>query len=649
MKYGGLLFASALCLLASHAPASAKETTLIPREVLFGNPERANPQISPDGKMLAYLAPDKKNVLQVWVRTVGKEDDRQVTNDAKRGIRQYFWAFDGKHLLYMQDADGDENFHLYAVNLQDKGSEVAAKDLTPFKGVRAQGVELDHKFPDELLVGLNVKNKAKFDMYRINLKGGEPKLDTENPGTVLAWVADPEFKVRAATASTPDGGFDLLVRDAPDKEWRKLRHLTNEEEGQTVGFSKDGKTLYIISNQDANAQRLLAIDLPADKEKVVAEDPEYDLGGAFVHPTNHTIQAVAFNRDIVEWKVLDDSIANDFKVLGKAHEGQFNVASRDLADKTWIVGYNQDVGPTVFYVYDRETQKTQKLFSTQPKLEGLPLAAMKPISFKARDGVTIHGYLTAPTGVEAKNLPTVLLVHGGPWGRDAWGYNGMVQWLANRGYAVLQTNFRGSAGYGKKFINSGDREWAGKMHDDLLDAVNWITKEGVADPKKIAIMGGSYGGYATLVGLTFSPDVFAAGVDIVGPSNLVSLLKTIPPYWGPMKAMFAKRVGDPEKDEAFLKSRSPLFKVDQIKAPLLIGQGANDPRVKQAESDQIVKAMRDAKKDVEYVVYKDEGHGFARPENRLHFYAIAEQFLAKHLGGRAEPLGEIKGHGGEIR
>jgi len=649
MNLARLLFASALCLLGGFDRAWAKEIPLIPREVLFGNPERTSPQISPDGKMLAYLAPDKNNVLQVWVRTVGKEDPKKLTNDQKRGVRQYYWAFDNEHLLYLQDADGDENFHLYSVALKDKGSETAALDLTPFKGARAQGIEFDPDFPNELLVGLNVQNKAKFDMYRINLKGGEPNLDTENPGNVISWVADAEFKVRAATAATPDGGYDLLVREGPGKEWKKIRHLTNEEQGATVGFSKDGKTLYVLSNQDANAQRLVALNLATDKESVVAEDPEYDISGALVHPIKRIIQAVAFNRDKVEWKVLDESIAGDFKALAKAHDGEFNVASRDLADKTWLVGYTQDIGPTVYLIYNRETQKTQKLFSTQPKLEGLPLAPMKPISYKSRDGMTIHGYLTTPVGVEAKNLPTVLLVHGGPWGRDAWGYSGMVQWLANRGYAVLQPNFRGSAGYGKKFINAGDREWAGKMHDDLLDAVNWIVKEGVADPKKIAIMGGSYGGYATLVGLAFSPEVFCCGVDIVGPSNLVSLLKTIPPYWAPMKAMFTKRVGDPVKEEDFLKSRSPLFKVDQIKAALLIGQGANDPRVKQAESDQIVEAMRKAKKEVEYVVYKDEGHGFARPENRLHFYAIAEQFLAKHLGGRAEPLGEIKGHAGEIR
>jgi dipeptidyl aminopeptidase/acylaminoacyl peptidase len=381
---------------------------------------------------------------------------------------------------------------------------------------------------------------------------------------------------------------------------------------------------------------------------VLAEDDTYDVGGALIHPTRHNIQAVSFNRDKVQWKVLDKDIVEDFKALHWVRPGEFSVASRDLADKTWLVSYTTDDAPTTYYTYDRASRQVKKLFSIQPKLEKLSLATMKPISFPSRDGLTLHGYLTTPVGLEPRNLPTVLLVHGGPWGRDAWGFNAEVQWLANRGYAVLQVNFRGSAGYGKKFLNAGNREWAGKMHDDLLDAVEWAKQQGIADPKKIAIMGGSYGGYATLVGLTFTPDIFACGVDIVGPSNIVSLLKTIPPYWGPMKAMFSKRVGDVAKEEEFLKGRSPLFRVDKIKAPLLIGQGANDPRVNQAESDQIVAALRKAGKTVEYVVYTDEGHGFARPENRLHFFALAEQFLAKHLGGRCEPVGDIKGHSGVI-
>ncbi|MHB1425737.1 MAG: S9 family peptidase [Gemmataceae bacterium] len=646
MKSAYSALGAVLCLASAEATApAAKLPDLISREVLFGNPERANPRLSPDGKMLAYLAPDKKNVLQVFVRTIGKNDDRQVTRDKKRGIRTYYWAYDGERLLYLQDTDGDENYHVYLANIKSG----LVRDLTPFQGVRAEGVHLSPEHPQEMLVGLNVTDRGKFDVYRVNLKSGAIELDTKNPGNVVGFVPDADFKVRAAAAATPkDGGQDLLVREAVDKPWKKQRHWSFEEEGQPIGFSKDGKTLYLEGNHDANTSRLLALDLATGKEEVLAEDDNYDVGGVLVHPTRHTLQAVSFKRDKVEWKILDKDIADDFKALAKVRSGQYSVVSRDLADKTWLVAYSTDDGPAAYYVYDREGRKAQLLFTSQPKLEGLSLSPMKPISVQARDGLILRGYLTTPVGVEARNLPMVLLVHGGPWGRDAWGFDSQAQWLANRGYAVLQVNFRGSTGYGKKFLNAGNREWAGKMHDDLLDAVEWAKREGIADPKKIAIMGGSYGGYATLVGLTFTPDVFACGVDIVGPSNIVSLLKTIPPYWGPMKAMFAKRVGDLDKEEDFLKSRSPLFRVDKIKAPLLIGQGANDPRVKQAESDQIVAALRKAGKSVEYVSYSDEGHGFARPENRLHFYALAEQFLAKHLGGRCEPLGDIKGHSGVI-
>ncbi|HEY7326551.1 MAG TPA: S9 family peptidase [Gemmataceae bacterium] len=629
---------------AATLPA-ANPPDLIPRDVLFGNPERTSPRLSPDGKMLTYLAPDKKNVLQVFVRTLGKDDDRQLTRDKKRGIRIYFWSYDSKHVLYMQDTDGDENYHVYSVNLKSG----LVRDLTPFQGVRADGVHLSPEHPNEMLIGLNANDPRKFDVYRVNLTSGSVELDTENPGTVTQWVADADFRIRAAVAATPrDGGNDLLIREAVDKAWKKQRHWSFEEEGGPVGFSKDGKTLYLEGNHDANTSRLLALDLATGKEEVLAEDDTYDIGAVMVHPTRHSIQAVAFNRDKVEWKVLDKDIADDFKALAQVRSGQYSLASRDLADNTWLVSYSTDTDPGSYYIYDRPSRKAQKLFSVQPKLEGLSLSPMKPISFPSRDGLTIHGYLTTPVGVEARNLPMVLFVHGGPWGRDTWGFRPDVQWLANRGYAVLQVNFRGSTGYGKKFLNAGNREWAGKMHDDLLDAVEWAKNQGVADPKKIAIMGGSYGGYATLVGLTFSPDVFACGVDIVGPSNIASLLKTIPPYWGPMKAMFSKRVGDLEKEEEFLKSRSPLFRVDKIKSPLLIGQGANDPRVKQSESDQIVAALRKEGKPVEYVIYTDEGHGFARPENRMHFFALAEQFLAKHLGGRYEPVGDMKGHSGEI-
>lgn len=638
-----VLTLAAIGLLA--APALAEPPPLIPRDILFGNPEKAAPEISPDGKYLAYLAPDDKNVLQVWVRTIGKKDDQAVTKDEKRGIRQYFWAYDKKHLLYLQDVGGNENFHLFAVNVANK----ATRDLTPFEGVRAQGVDMDEDHPDSILVGLNKRNKAVFDMHRIDLASGKETLDTENPGTVVGWTTDTDFVVRGATTMNPDGSYDILVRDSADKDWRKLLHIGPDDQGQAAFFGKDKNDLFVISNHRANASRLLKVDTATAKESLVAEDKQYDVSGVFTeHKTNKPL-AVSFTRARTEWQVLDDSVKADFAALAAMQRGDFSIVSRTVDDQTWIVNYTVDNTPSSYFVYDRKTKKGEFLFTTLPKLEKMKLATMEPIEYKAQDGLTIHGYLTKPVGVEAKNLPTVLLVHGGPWARDSWGYSGMVQWLANRGYAVLQVNFRGSTGYGKEFLNAGNKEWAGKMHQDLIDGVNWIVKEGVADPKKIAIAGGSYGGYATLVGLAFTPEVFACGVDIVGPSNIVTLLKTVPPYWAPLKAIFTRRVGDLEKEEDFLTQRSPLYRADQITKPLLIGQGANDPRVKQAESDQIVKAMRDKKKEVQYVVFPDEGHGFARPENRLQFNAIAEEFLAKHLGGRSEPVGEIKGATGIVK
>lgn len=626
---------------SAQAPSLA---SLIPREILFGNPEKTSPQLSPDGKYLAYIAPDEKNVLQVWLRTIGQEDDQILTVDKKRGIRIFFWTYNADQLIYMQDSDGDENFHLHLVNIHSK----IVRDLTPFQGVKAELVELEPKFPDQVLVALNLNNPQKFDVYRINLKNGAVEFDTDNPGNIISWTSDAEFQIRAATASTPDGGYDLLLQK-PDKQWETLRHWGPEEEGNSVSFSDDGKILYIQGNHDANAKRLLAIDLDTRQETVIAEDEQYDVVGIIIQPLTRVIQAVSFYKDKQEWQVIDQSIAADFEEIAKVRPGEFSIISRDLEDKTWLVAYRTDDGPVYYYAYNRDSKTSTFLFSNQPKLETLQLASMEPISYEARDGLTIHSYLTTPVGIPTQNLPTVLLVHGGPWARDTWGFSPTAQWLANRGYAVLQVNFRGSTGYGKAFLNAGNREWAAKMHDDLIDAVNWLVEQGISDPQKIAIMGGSYGGYATLVGLTFTPEVFAAGVDIVGPSNLITLIGTIPPYWEPMRAALYHRIGNLETEEEFLKSRSPLFFADRIQKPLLIGQGANDPRVKQSESDQIVNAMQQAGLPVQYALYTDEGHGFARPENRLHFFAIAEEFLAKYLGGRFEPLADIPGHSGIVK
>lgn len=619
---------------------------LLQREVLFGNPEKLSPQLSSDGRYLAYLAPDDRDVLQVWLRDLGAAGkDRLLTADKKRGIRSFFWTYQPGLLVYLQDADGDENFHLFAVQVESG----KVRDLTPLAGVRAQLVAGEPEVPGELLVAMNHKDPRKHDVYRVFLDGREPVLDTENPGNVIGWTADSRLQIRAALAATPDGGHELWVRPDTKTPWETVIRWDPDDEGGPADFSADGKTLYFVGSHGANAQRLLALDLASRKETVIAEDSSYDVGGVLIHPKRRVIQAVSFYRDRLDWQVLDRELTPDFKKLAGVRKGEIHISRGDLSDRLWVVSYVTDDGPVYYYLYDRSKGEVTLLFSQRPSLEKLALVPIEPVSYQSRDGLTLHAYLTVPAGVEAKALPTVILVHGGPWARDRWGFNPMVQWLANRGYAILQVNYRGSTGYGKKFLNAGNREWAGKMHDDLIDGVQWLIGRGIADPKRVAIMGGSYGGYATLVGLTFTPDTFAAGVDIVGPSNIITLIKTIPAYWEPMKATFARRLGVVDRDEEFMKSRSPVFFVDRIKVPLLIGQGANDPRVKQAESDQMVEAMRKMGKTVDYMVYTDEGHGFARPENRLHFYGKVEAFLAKHIGGRYESETPIENHSGVER
>jgi dipeptidyl aminopeptidase/acylaminoacyl peptidase len=634
----GLFFLAALLATGTPMSANAAPPPLIPRDVLFGNPERVSPQISPDGARLAWIAPDRKNVLQVWVKTLGKEDDKVVTADPKRGIRQYFWAENSKMLVYLQDSDGDENFHLHGVDLGSGN----VRDLTPFQGVKAQVTAIDPNFPDTILISMNARNRALFDVYRLDLNTGALVLDTENPGDVIAWTADPQLRVRAAQASTPDGGMVIRVRgdaSAPFRPWLEA----GPEDSLTLNlldFSADGKALHLISAVGRDTAAVVRRDVAGGGETEVASSAEADADNVLIHPRTHVVQAVRFSPGRSTWKVVDPSIQADFDAIPKLHEGDFSIVNRDQADKTWLVAFTSDRGPVSYYSWDRTATKGTFLFVHQPKLQGLRLAAMKPVAIKARDGLTLHSYLTLPEGIEPKALPLVLMVHGGPWARDSWGYNPYAQWFANRGYACLQVNYRSSTGYGKSFINAGNKQWGKTAHDDLIDACNWAVAQGYADPKKIAIFGGSYGGYAALAGVTFTPEFFACAVDIVGPSNLKTLIQSIPPYWKPMRSQFDVRMGniDDPRDAELIREASPLFKADRIKRPLLIGQGANDPRVKQAESEQIVAAIEKNGGRVTYVLYPDEGHGFARPENRIDFNARAEAFLAESLGGRCEPL-----------
>jgi dipeptidyl aminopeptidase/acylaminoacyl peptidase len=584
--------------------------------------------------------------MNVWVGPVDKpEDAKPVTKDTKRGIRSYFWAYTSQHILYTQDQDGDENWHVYRVDL--KSGET--KDLTPLKKIAAQIEGVSHRFPNEILVGLNDRDEQFHDIWRINLATGERELLQKNT-EFAGFVSDDDFKVRFGSKFTPDGGTALYQPDGKGgwKEFLKVP-MADSLTTNPVGFDKTGNILYMFDSRDRDAAALTAMDLKTGKQTVIAEDKKADAGGILAHPTENTIQAVSFTFERTRWEFKDESVKRDFEVLAKVADGEPSVSSRTLDDKTWTVAFLMDNGPVRYYLYDRTTMKARFLFTNRKALEGLPLQKMHPRVIKSRDGYDLVSYLTLPPGSDpdgkgkpTKPLPMVLNVHGGPWARDTWGFDPEHQLLANRGYAVLSVNFRGSTGFGKKFLNAGNKEWAGKMHNDLLDAVDWAVKEKIADPDKVAIFGGSYGGYATLVGLTFTPEKFACGVDIVGPSNIVTLLNTIPPYWAPAIQLFKDRVGDhtTEEGKKELMARSPLSLVEKIKRPLLVAQGANDPRVKQAEADQIVKAMQQKKIPVTYVLFPDEGHGFARPTNRLAFTAVTEAFLARHLGGRFEAIGE---------
>ncbi len=598
----------------------------ISREDLFGNPEKAMAQVSPDGKRLAYLAPDE-GVLNLWVRTVGETDDRVVTRDRLQGIRSYGWAYDSRHLLYVQDVGGDENWHVWSVDLEG----TAIRDMTPFLGVQASVVASVPEQPNTVLVAMNIRDARVHDVYSLELSTGALVLAVENPGDIVGWYADRELQVRAAMAATPDGGFQLRVREDVGSSFRELVTWPADEEGQAHGFTPDGNGMYISTSLGADTAELRVLDIGSGTEQTLASDPAFDVDEVLRHPTEHHAQAVAFVRKRLEWTALDADIREDFARLARAHDGEFHLVSRDLADRTWIVLYVNDTSPAAYYLYDRTAGDLRFLFTTRPALEKAELAPMLPVEVPSRDGLTLYCYLTLPVGIEPQGLPLVLNVHGGPWHRDVWGYDPEAQWLANRGYACLQVNFRGSTGFGKRFLHAGDREWGAGMHDDLLDAVQWAVGKGYADPKRVAIYGGSYGGYAALVGASFTPDVFACAIDMVGPSSLRTLIASIPPYWEPLKRLFTKRIGDPETEPEFLDSRSPLYRADAIRCPLLIAQGANDPRVKQAESEQIVAALRERNTPVEYLLFEDEGHGFARPENRLKFYEAAEAFLEKHL------------------
>jgi dipeptidyl aminopeptidase/acylaminoacyl peptidase len=614
----------------------------------MSNPERLAATISPDGKMLAYLAP-VDGVLNVMVAPIDDIAKAQpATHDKTRPVYQYWWPQKSTQLLYAQDNAGDENWHVYAVTLATGDT----KDLTPYPGVAAQLQGVSSKRPGEVLIGMNDRDKKYHDVYRVDLKTGARTIVQKNDGQFAGFVADDDFKPRLAAKSQPDGGT-VYFTPGPKGAFDVQAFAIPFEDALTtsaVGIDPTGKTLYLLDSRERDTAGLFAMDLATKKANLLAEDPKSDVLGVFLHPKTHKPLAATSNYDRQRHIIIDSSVQADEDYLKTVMPGadfDFTSCSDDM--KRCIVSFTVSDGPIRYYRYDRDKHAATFLFSHRPKLESVKLAKMTPVIIPSRDGLSLVSYLTLPVGSDPTGsgkpdhaLPMVLWVHGGPWARDTWGYERYHQWFANRGYAVLSVNYRGSTGFGKKFINAGNREWAGKMHDDLIDAVTWAQKSGIADPARTAIAGGSYGGFATLVGMTFTPDTFACGVDEFGVANLNTFANSIPPYWASFIEQLAKRVGDfrVDSDKAFLASRSPVSRVDAIKKPLLIGQGANDVRVKQSESDQIAQAMQAKGIPVTYVLFSDEGHGFARPENETAFNAVAETFLAQCLGGSYQPIGD---------
>ncbi len=632
------------------------DTPLIPRDHLFGNPTRSSGRISPDGKWVSWMAP-WEGVMNLFIAPADDPDNpRRMTSVKDRPIPTYLWAPDSQTLLYIRDKEGDENYLLYQVDL-DREKE---RCLTPFENTRVQLIGGSETIRDRILIGVNNRDARFHDVHLLNLTTGDLQLVLEN-NEWAGFAADDSLTLRWAMRQNASGGTDMheivdgIVAETP----RESTGLDDALTTGMAGYTTDGSTLYWLDSRGRNTAALYAEDTATGERQLIAEHDKADIGGTIRDTKTGVIQAWSATYLRTEHHPIHEGIGASLAWLREQLDGDFGIMSRTDDDLRWLVWNDPMTGPTACYLYDRDAETLTQFYVTKPELEGAPLEPMHPVEITSRDGLTLPSYLTLPSGSDPfatskpmEPVPMVLLVHGGPWARDSYGSNRAHQWLANRGYAVLSVNFRGSTGFGKDFVKAANREWAGKMHDDLIDAVEWAVAEGIAERDKVAIMGGSYGGYATLVGLTFTPDVFACGVDIVGPSNLETLLKTIPPYWEPMVKQFHERMGDPSTEEGreFLKSISPLYKASAITRPLLIGQGANDPRVKQAESDQIVEAMERDGVPVTYVLFPDEGHGFHRPENNIAFNAIAENFLAEVLGGRAEPVGDVlKASTAEIR
>ena len=639
-----LLFLTAVVFFGVVPRILAQAPPVIDRELFFGDPEISGAQISPDGAFIAFIKPFK-GTRNIWVKRAADPFSaaKPITADTARPIRAYFWSRDAKYILFVQDKGGNENFNVYAVNPADTpaaGQEVpAARNLTDMKGVRVFIYAVPRSEPDSIYIGLNDRDAAWHDLYKVKISTGERTLVRKNTERITGWVFDLKDQLRIATRSAENGDTEILRVDA--NGFTKVYSCGVFETCSPVRYHKDGERTYFITNKGSNIDliRLELFNPTTGKEELVESDPlnRVDFGDATFSEVSDDLIATIYEdeRQRIYWK--DKGFEADYKLLQKQLPGKeigFGSSTKD--EKLFLISASADTDPGSTYLFDRTTKKLTLQYQVREKLNRAYLAPMKAVKYQSSDGLEIPAYLTLPKGVEPKNLPTMILPHGGPWGRDSWGYDPFAEFLANRGYAVLQPNFRASTGYGKKFLDAGNKQWGDKMQDDITWGVKYLIAQGIADPKRVGIMGGSYGGYATLAGVTFTPDLYAVAVSIVGPSNLITLLESIPPYWEPVRKLFYERMGDPNTAEgkAQLERQSPLNSAAKIKTPLLVVQGANDPRVNKRESDQIVIALRDRGFPVEYLVAPDEGHGFARPVNNMAMFAAAEKFLAKYLDGR---------------
>jgi dipeptidyl aminopeptidase/acylaminoacyl peptidase len=617
------------------APLGHPRTDLIPRSVLFGNPERAAVQLSPDGKYLSWVAP-RDGVMNVYVAPLDHLDQaRPITAEHERPVYRYRWTFDSQHVTYFQDHGGDENFHLYRADLDGKTT-----DLTPYKDTRVNPVAASERHPGSMVVTMNDRDPKAMDAYAIELGTGHRTLLYKDTDGISDYVVDQDLRLALARKPNPDGSVQLLRYSG--KAWQPFDTIPFEDSESTeiLGIAGGGKVAYAIDSRGRDTSALVEINLATKKQRVLRDNPKSDAGDVLMHPTTHRPRAVSFDAGREQWVAVEKALEDDLDGLRKLPEaGNFRVTSMTLDDHLWIVSSSSPQHPAHYYLWDHKKHEAKFLFAAQPELDKQPLVPMETVTIPARDGLQLVSYVTRPAGATGP-VPMVLWVHGGPWGRDTWGYDQFAQLFANRGYAVLQVNYRASAGFGKAFLNAGNQQWGNKIHDDLIDGVAWAVKQGITTKDQVAIAGISYGGYSTLAGLAFTPDVFRCGIDVSGPANLLTLMATIPPYWTPGIAQFKKRIGDWDTPEgkALLVAGSPLTKVADIKKPLLIAQGANDPRVKNAEPEQIVAAMKQHHLPVTYIKFPDEGHYFGRPQNEVAFWAAAEAFLSVYLGGSYEPV-----------